>query len=398
MTSISASEFMPDFTEPHFFDQVAGLTLDAERLGYAVVSAYLVSLTALMYGLDVEIVRSQQAAKTTIGTFLQTFKRPDFYRIRQGSRVVHFWSSASETSVTAGGAREASDKTRTKPILHHAGVATPFGGAATAKDLSILQAFASAKVNRVVVKPISGSSKKDIRANQTLAQAQQYIMSSPDVVFIVEQYIKGTEVRMQVVGQSVVSTILQMPQHVVGDGLSTLAQLVDRRTEMRRTNPIRTHYLIDENKYFLRLLDRDIVPSMVPAVDQTIWLTNDTVVGPMTDHFDYSDRISEAAKASAVATAKCFGVKITAIDAIIDRNGETFVLELNSKPGIDTACFPLQGKWNLDVPEAIVKLHFPKLKKPLRKVQRYDFLAMAEDYIRQTERSVFKARDYITFS
>lgn len=398
MTSISASAFMPDFTEPHFFDQVAGLTRDVDRLGYAVVSAYLVSLTALMYGLDVEIIRSQRAAKTNIGTFLDSFKKPDFYRIRQGSRVVHFWSSASETSVTVGGAREASDKTRTKPILHHAGVATPFGGAATAKDLSILQAFASAKVNRVVVKPISGSSKKDIRANQTLAQAKQYIMSSPDAVFIVEQYIQGTEVRMQVVGQSVVSTIRQVPQHVIGDGVSTLAELVEARMDLRRRNPIRAHLLIDENGYFLRLLDRDIAPSMVPAVGQTIWLTKDTVVGPATDHFDYSDKISEAAKASALATAKCFGVKITAIDAIIDRSGETFVLELNSKPGIDTACFPMQGKWNLDVPEAMLKLHFPKLKEPLRKVKSYDFLAMGEDYIRQTEKSIFNARDYITFA
>jgi len=398
MPALTATDVMPDFSTPHFYNTVRTLNATRPALGWIVINGYLISLAAMMYGLDVTFFRSQADAGTKIGTFEPEFRKPTFYRISDGKRAVHFWSSASQTSVTTAGARDTLDKIRTKPLLDKAGVRTPFGGHATAKDMSIFDAFAKAGVDRLVVKPASGSTRQGVLTNLTLEDARAYVLSAPDVVFVAEQFIRGTEVRIQVVGDQVVSVLLQTPQHVVGDGLLTLQQLMEKRAAHRIKNPIRADHILDIPKLEARLKRGDLRPDMVPGKGKVVWLTPDTLVNHGTEHSDCRDRATEDMKQQALKAARCFGLKMAGIDARISNSGETYILELNSKPGFDTSSFPIRGAWNLDVPDAIVKLHFPHLKREPRRVQSYDFMGLADQFLRRPEVRVFKANEFLRYA
>ena len=398
MPKLTATDVMPDFSAPHFYDTVRTLNFRGLELGWLAINGYLISLAAMMYGLDVTFFRSQADAGTKIGTFETEFHKPTFYRISDGKRAVHFWSSASQTSVTTAGARDTLDKIRTKPLLDKANVRTPFGGHATAKNRSILETFAKAGVDRVVVKPASGSGKKGVQTNLTLENARAYVLSAPDEVFVAEQYIRGKELRIQVVGDKVVTVLLQTPQHVVGDGLLTLQQLMDRRVAYRLRNPVRADRLYDHSKLQARLKRGDLRPDMVPPKGKVIWLSPDSLVNQGTEQADYMDRATADLKQQAVKAARCFGLKIAGIDARMSNSGEVFILELNSKPGFDNSCFPIRGTWNLTVPDAIIKLHFPHLKREPRRVQSYDFMALADQFLRQPEVRVFKANEFLRYA
>lgn len=398
MPAQTATDLMPDFSTPPFYDTVRWLNANRHALGWPVIDGYMVTLVAMMYGLEVTYFRGQSDAGTAIDTFAQDFRKPTFYRLSNGKRSVHFWSSASQTSVTSGGARDTRDKIRTKPLLDSAGVRTPFGGRATAKDMSIFDILAKAGADRLVVKPAEGSTKQGVRTNLTLDEARDYVRSEPEVVFVVEQFIRGSEVRIVVVGDKVISVLLQQPQHVVGDGQSTLQQLMDKRAAHRLGNPIRADHILDVPQFEARLKRGDLRPDLVPEKGKVVWLAKDSLVNHGTEHVDCTDRAGDDMKQQALKAARCFGLKIAGIDARVAPSGETYVLELNSKPGTDTSVFPIRGAWNLEVPEAIVKLHFPHLKTEPRRVESYDFRALADQFLSTPEQRVFKANDFLRFA
>ena len=171
MPKWSTSAAVPDFSTGEFFDTVVSLIDNHTTTG----TSYLIALTALTLGLKVEFFRSQKRAGKTVPGFPKTVDEPRLYRISGAKRGFLFWGASSERLMQRSYARESKDKSRTKALLHHAGVATPFGGIAQASNTAILSQFAAAGVTRVVVKPVSGSRSRDVLANVSLQHAHAHI-------------------------------------------------------------------------------------------------------------------------------------------------------------------------------------------------------------------------------
>lgn len=388
----TATEAMPDFATGEWFDSFSKL----RSAGFSMSSGYFNALTALMMGLDVTYYRSQQAANTRAAHFLQSFRLPEFYSVTSASTTHYFWSSASIVSTSRQAAQVTQDKILAKPILARAGVRTPVGGPAHAANMTVLDQLKAAQVVRVVVKPARGSVGRGVAVNVTLDEARAYIKFKPNDVFIVEQYIKGTEFRATAVGGLVQSVVQSEPCFVVGDGQSPVGDLIRRKVHSLSHNPLLAAQPWKLSEFASYLTSQGQSFADVPAPDERVVLrgsqlsSNNELTDVPVDH--KSDLVRQAVRA-----VRAFKLGVGAVDTITSASGKTFVLEVNAKPSINMTILPYYGDWHLRVPEATMRWHFPQHQAPIRRVKRFDFLRLMQDYETQMDRDEFNARDYVDF-
>jgi D-alanine-D-alanine ligase-like ATP-grasp enzyme len=386
----TATEAMPDFTTRQWFDNYSKVR-DAS---FSMSSGYINALTALMIGLDVTYYRTQKSAGTQASHFAQRFRRLEFYSVTSPTTAHYFWSSASIVSSALSAARVTQNKALAKPVLAKAGVRTPAGGPANAANMTVLDQLQAARVTRVVVKPTKGSAARGVAANVTLDEARAYIRFKPNEMFVVEQYINGTEVRATMVGGLLCSAVQREPCFVVGDGFAAIEDLVSRKVDSFSQNPRAAvqKYKLSDFASYLRQQGRSFAD--VPAIGERVRLRG---AHPVTgdERNDVTATVHRDVVVQATNAIRAFQLGVGAVDTITSASGQTFVLELNAKPSIDLTVFPNNAPPNLRVPEAIMRWHFPQHQAPIRRVKRFDFLQLWKDYETQLDRDEFNARDYV---
>lgn len=158
-----------------------------------------------------------------------------FSRMTEGSMVRFGWGSkqrriqaAEIDSTSAISEAIAQDKQLTKKLLAAAGVPVPAGRAV--KDAEDAWAAACAIGVPVVVKPLDGNQGKGVTVNITtkeqLFKAYAVATQFRDDV-LVERYMPGNDFRLLVVGEKLVAAARRDPPKVAGDGVHTIAQLVE---------------------------------------------------------------------------------------------------------------------------------------------------------------------------
>lgn len=355
------------------------------------------SMSAIMLGCDV-VVQRYNRNKKTHRVFPKSLATPRLMDISHKKHRYTFLESASEKTIPLASAIEAKDKIRSKHVLAHAGITTPVGGAANATNLSALEYFAKAGVRSVIVKPATGSRSQGILERATLAQAKQHIIKNPKTLYIVEQFIPGHAVRAHVVGNEVVASARLAPISITGDGVHSVKELIQSKINQRKMHPKFYDKPMDTAKVLAHLRDINVHTSTVLAANKVLPLTNSSLPDDDSDTVWYLDNLTDDDKALAVRAASVLGLKSTGVDLMKSVSGTTYVLELNSKPGIGFLCMPTHGLPNLRVPEALLRWHFPKLGDQVHTIKRYDYLRLLSDYQSNTEQNEFSAADYVEFA
>jgi cyanophycin synthetase len=140
---------------------------------------------------------------------------------------------ATVTSQTSSiGVEIAGDKEDTKFLLDQAEVPVPKG------DIVRSEEGLKDAVKRIgfplVVKPISGNHGRGITTDvETLEDAQVAFAAAKKVSrsVIIEKNIYGEDFRLLVIDHKLVSAAKRTPAHVIGDGKSTIQQLIDKVNE-----------------------------------------------------------------------------------------------------------------------------------------------------------------------
>ncbi|HEY4541937.1 MAG TPA: N-acetylglutaminylglutamine synthetase, partial [Noviherbaspirillum sp.] len=140
----------------------------------------------------------------------------------------------SLTELTGGVAMTmCQDKVLTSRRLASLGLKVP--EQQVAGDLEADRAFL-AKHGSLVVKPAMGEQGRgismDVRDEQHLQQAIERARQEGGHV-VLEQLCAGQDLRIVVIGYKVVAAAIRRPAEVVGDGTSTLAQLIERQSARR---------------------------------------------------------------------------------------------------------------------------------------------------------------------
>jgi D-alanine-D-alanine ligase-like ATP-grasp enzyme len=381
----------PDFKAPAFFNVVKHLR------GHE-ASSYLIALTALMDGMNVEFYRSQLEADFRHRFFNFEFSGANFFKVSSGGHHRHFLGSQSDTLGKAE-VENARDKLLTKRILHQHNLNTPFGGGATAERLETLKLMMDAGVPRVVVKPMTGSLAKGVVLNLVPSAAAAHISRNPLEKFIVEQQIVGSEYRVYVVGKQAVGAFCRVPQHVVGDGVSTIKALLQAKAKSRSQNPLFIDKNIDFELAERALRRRHGHLDRVPSYGEVVGLATDTLLNDAGDRNYALDTIPCEALDLCVKAAKALMLPNAGFDVIIDQRGTPFILEANARAMISLHSFPHPvGRWNLEVPRAILRHFLPAPTSAPKVITSFDFISLRKELLREgrSSRGV-NAADFATF-
>lgn len=161
--------------------------------------------------------------------------------LSNGRRELGFYKNMP-WSLSALDRQVTNDKELTKLILARNGV--PVARGTVVSSLAEARAFFEELGAPVVVKPITGSGGQgitvDVRTVEELAEAVTVALSHSQRLLI-EESIPCIDLRIMVLMGRAVAATLRVPANVVGDGESTIEELVARKNKLRAKNAYLRH-------------------------------------------------------------------------------------------------------------------------------------------------------------
>lgn len=280
-----------------------------------------------------------------------------------GKAQRRIWTA--ETDRTSAVAESiAQDKDLTRRLLSAAGVPVPSGRAVTSGADAWLAAQELS--GPVVVKPIDGNHGRavSIKLDTEDAIVQAYELAAKEGSgVVVERFIPGTSHRVLVVGEHAVASVRGDADKLIGDGTSTVRELVEVANRDPRRGVDQTWVLtkIELSPIVIELLRRqDLTLDSVPAAGQELLIQ---LHGDLT--VDETDHLHPEVAAMCVLAAQTVGLDIAGLDLVAADIGAPLaeqggaVIEVNASPGLLAHLKPLVGRPR-PVGEAIVNQLFPK--------------------------------------
>jgi cyanophycin synthetase len=276
---------------------------------------------------------------------------------------------ASVTGLTSEiGTEIAGDKDLTKSLLRAAGIPVPEGGLAGDPEDAVR--LAESLGYPVVAKPLDGnhgrgitvglSTPEDVRSG--FAAAREHARK----VLIEKQFV-GSDHRILVVAGEVVAVAERVPAHVVGDGQSTISELVDRTNlDPRRGighECVLTRIEIDDcvRNYLARA---QLTPSSIPQPGQIVFLRPTANMSTGGTAIDRTDVIHPENALMARRAALTVGLDVAGIDFIapditrpVSQTGGG-VIEVNAGPGFRMHLQPSVGRAR-NVARPVLDLLYP---------------------------------------
>lgn len=276
---------------------------------------------------------------------------------------------ASITSLTSYLAVEAAgDKEATKALLADLGVPVPKGVVVRSAD------EAADEADRLgyplVTKPLDGNHGRgvslDLGRPEDVRQGYAHAAKHSEAV-VLEQQFKGHDHRLLVIGGELVAVAQRVPAHVVGDGRSTVAQLVEEvnRDPRRGDGHENTMTRIALDEQATRLLARaGLGLTGVPEMGQTIFLAETANLSTGGIAIDRTDEIHPENATIARRAALAVGLDVAGIDFITPditrsvREAGGGIVEVNASPGFRMHLEPFEGRAR-DIARPVINLLFP---------------------------------------
>jgi len=274
----------------------------------------------------------------------------------------------SETS--AVGVEIASDKDLTKSLLDRASIPVPVGRIVYSAAEAV-EAFEELG-GPVVVKPLDGRQGKGVSLHLNTAEEVMYafeVAREYSSAVLVEEQFEGRNYRVLVVDGRVVAASERVPCHVVGDGVHTVAELI----ELENRSPLRG----DGHEKPLTKINRDdpillafmrregIDMAAVPAEGERVMLCAGINLSTGGTARDVTDEVHPSVAQLCVRAAGLLDMDVCGVDLVVrdvalpmGENGRGGVIELNAAPGLRMHLHPSEGRPR-DAGAAIVEALFP---------------------------------------
>ncbi|WP_249869259.1 acylphosphatase [Oceanobacillus saliphilus] len=292
------------------------------------------------------------------------------YSLSNGDHI-HYFNGSSGDMVTQEAFEICDSKSLTNDYLLNAGVPIPLGKKFD-EELSNKEIVEASKQISfpLVVKPTNGKAGRgviaNIRTELELETSVQYVREKLGYKeILVQQYVTGEEVRVYVLNGRVLGAANRRPANVLGTGKHSIKELVRLKNDFRKQIP-HLHFrpIQIDREVKLMLTELGYTLDTVPEKGQIIYLRKISNVSRGGDPIDITEQLTQKQKQTAIdATNAIPGLIHCGVDMILDENrGEAVVLELNTRPGIGSHLFPLEGKAR-DIPKEIIDFYFPETKQ-----------------------------------
>ena len=246
----------------------------------------------------------------------------------------------------------ANNKYLTKKILKSENILTPESYLAqTSRQARLI--IINKNLFPCVLKPSTGAHGNKVYANIETLQELDAIM--PDIFpvkgkkdVLIEEFVSGSDYRVLVVGNKISAIMERIPAHVIGDGVSSLRQLITKFNKnplvgKKYEKPMCKILLNGEVKRNLKKKGLNL--GYIPENNQQVMLRQNANISTGGIGMDATKEAPEIVKNTAIQAAKAIGIEITGVDIIYNKlSQKAYVLELNDQPGIDIHHYPVIGQ------------------------------------------------------
>ena len=297
--------------------------------------------------------------------FIRLLPTGNLVQLGYGARSRRIWTAESDrTSAIAEGISR--DKDLAKTLLASCGVPVPEGrlveSAADAWD-------AAEDIGLpVVVKPSDGNHARGVFTNlMSRAEVESAYAAAVDEGsgVIVERYVRGSEHRLLVIGGKLAAAARGETATVVGDGRSTIDELIDLQinSDPRRGAaeefPLDVILLAENPVARLEVARQGFAPDSVPEAGREVLIVRS---GNHTD--DVTDLVHPETAATVALAARIVGLDICGVDLVCEDISRPLdeqrgaIVEVNAGPGLLMHLKPANGQPR-PVGRAIVDELFP---------------------------------------
>ncbi|MBT2601433.1 MULTISPECIES: ATP-grasp domain-containing protein [unclassified Oceanobacillus] len=290
--------------------------------------------------------------------FKMTYNKKS-YLIRRG-KILSSFNTVLAAQVT-------NRKEVTSRMLRGKGIPAPENVVFVNKDVDRAWEWAKS-ILPVVIKPYDGMKGRDVYVkisdyNEFVHCFNQVGCKHKEV--LIEEYVTGNEYRFTFVNNEIVGIANRIPANIVGNGILTIAELVEEKNKEReeRANPI--HVKIDLDEESQRVLSKkNYTFDTVPRHGETVYLRTNSNVSTGGDAIDVTDDINVETKELVKKAVKSIpGIKVCGVDVIIN-DDEINILEINLGPMLSMHHYPWVGK-ERDVIGKVIDALFPESKKTI---------------------------------
>ncbi len=262
----------------------------------------------------------------------------------------------------------AGNKEKAKRVLAKAKIPVAKGG--LCYDLDEMKQLLIDIGYPIVIKPLDANQGKGISININNwddAKEGFNIAREFSRAVLVEKYITGSDFRILVINNKVVAAAKRVAAHVIGDGKSTINELV----EIENNDPKRgighenvlTKITIDQHTEAI-LTKNHLSLESVPADGEIVFLKSTANLSTGGTAIDVTDDVHPENIFLAERIARIVGLDVCGIDIMADsletpiRSNGGVVLEVNAAPGFRMHIAPSQGK-SRNVAAAVLDMLYP---------------------------------------
>jgi len=262
--------------------------------------------------------------------------------------------AAMSDNTSAIGVEIAQDKDDTRRVLGAIGLPVPDG--ATAATLDDALELAREIGYPVLLKPLDASHGRGIsgRLDDEAAVRHAWPLAAEfSRRVVVERFVSGNDYRVLVVDGRVAAVAERVPAHVVGDGRSTVRELIDEANRDPRRG--RGHgraltRLPDDARTEEFLAHRGYGMDSVPGAGERVPLratANLSTGGTSIDRTDeiHPDNVTACEMAAGIVGLDIAGIDVLSPDVSVPfRENGAVIIEVNAAPGLRMHTHPIEGK------------------------------------------------------
>ncbi len=194
----------------------------------------------------------------------------------------------------------------------------------------------------VIVKPNSGSQGSGVALvhNKREFYSAVCIVFKRDRIVLVQRPVYGKDYRIVVLDEDIISAYERIPLNIVGDGNSTIRQLLETKQERFIASSRDTQIRPDDSRIAIKLARQGLNFQSVPIKLQKVYLLDNANLSTGGDSIDITSNVHPAFKKLAVKLTRDMGLRFCGVDLIIkgdiSQEPKTFwVIEINAAPGLD---------------------------------------------------------------
>lgn len=263
------------------------------------------------------------------------------------------------------------DKLLTSMILSERGLPVARYGSFGVSDFAEALEFARRTSRALVTKPTRGTSggagvTVNVRGERELTQGFTRALAYGHEVMI-EEYAQGENVRVTVLDEEVVGVVRRTPAHVVGDGVTTIAQLVSAKNRQwaagsPQNRLLRPIELDGEARRVLR--GQGLEPGAIPPARKAVNLRQVCNADQGGEVDDITSIVHDDYRHMAVAAATAVGTALCGVDLIVPNieapaaGSDAVINEVNTTPALYVANGMVDGAPSTYTAERVLRRLF----------------------------------------